>query len=254
MPLAIGEGSVLLFVVGASYVGRIAVGGVADPLDSAFNMEVLNAKEHATNTGLEIAAGGIMAAIAIVIGSRLIGLRRFHNAIPHHGNGASGVHGHLLVRVPASRTRQDRTLRTIPRRFRSRSHGRLSRALRATTRPSPRPNSHSRAPQPALKARAEPQHWYDYRNTQPGSYALKVTVRLFASYREKAGTSEIEMTLPQEATVGVAASMVAERYPGITQRPDSLVVAVNQEYADHLHILREGDEVALIPPVSGGQL
>jgi molybdopterin synthase catalytic subunit len=62
------------------------------------------------------------------------------------------------------------------------------------------------------------------------------------------------MTLPQEATVGVAASMVAERYPGITQRPDSLVVAVNQEYADHLHILREGDEVALIPPVSGGQL
>jgi MFS family permease len=157
MPLAIGERSVLLFVVGASYVGRIAVGGVADPLDSAFNMEVLNAKEHATNTGLEIAAGGIMAAIAIVIGSRLIGLRRFHNAIPHHGNGASGVHGHLLVRVPASRTRQDRTLRTIPRRFRSRSHGRLSRALRATTKPSPRPNSHSRAPQPALKARAEPQ-------------------------------------------------------------------------------------------------
>ena len=72
MPLAIGDGSVLLFIVGASYVGRIAVGGVASPLDSAFNMEVFNAKERATNTGLEIAAGGIMSAIAIVIGSRLI--------------------------------------------------------------------------------------------------------------------------------------------------------------------------------------
>ena len=78
-------------------------------------------------------------------------------------------------------------------------------------------------------------------------------MRLFASYREKAGTSEIEMTLPKEATVGVVASMVADRYPGITQRPDSLVIAVNQEYTDHLHILSDGDEVALIPPVSGGQ-
>ena len=72
MPLAIGEGSVLLFVVGASYVGRIAIGGMAGPLDSAFNMEVLNPKERATNTGIEIAVGGVMSAIAIVIGSRLI--------------------------------------------------------------------------------------------------------------------------------------------------------------------------------------
>lgn len=79
-------------------------------------------------------------------------------------------------------------------------------------------------------------------------------MRLFASYREKAGTSEIQMTLPKEATVGVVASMVADRYPGITQRPDSLVIAVNQEYADHLHTLSDGDEVALIPPVSGGQI
>ena len=61
------------------------------------------------------------------------------------------------------------------------------------------------------------------------------------------------MIIPQEATVRVVASMVADRYPSITQRPDSLVIAVNQEYADHLHILSDGDEVALIPPVSGGQ-
>lgn len=61
------------------------------------------------------------------------------------------------------------------------------------------------------------------------------------------------MIIPQEATVGVVASMVANRYPGITQRPDSLVIAVNQEYADHFHVLNDGDEVALIPPVSGGK-
>jgi hypothetical protein len=72
VPLAIGEGSVLLLIVGASYIGRIAVGGMSGPLDDAFNMEVLDSKERATNTGFEIAAGGVMSAITIVIGSRLI--------------------------------------------------------------------------------------------------------------------------------------------------------------------------------------
>ena len=90
-------------------------------------------------------------------------------------------------------------------------------------------------------------------NILPRSRALKVTVRLFASYREKAGASEVEFTLPQDATVGFLASLVAETYPGITQRPESLVVAVNHEYRDHLHSLDDGDEVALIPPVSGGR-
>ena len=106
---------------------------------------------------------------------------------------------------------------------------------------------------PRPTQRAQHHHWYDYVNISPGSGTLKVNVRLFASYREKAGASEIEVELPQEATVGFLASLVADRYPEITQRPDSLVIAVNQEYTDHLHGLRDGDEVALIPPVSGGR-
>jgi molybdopterin converting factor subunit 1 len=81
---------------------------------------------------------------------------------------------------------------------------------------------------------------------------LKVVVRLFASYRERAGRSELELELPEGSTVGYLAARVAEGYPGITAQPDSLVVAVNQEYRDHLHGLDDGDEVALIPPVSGG--
>ncbi len=81
---------------------------------------------------------------------------------------------------------------------------------------------------------------------------MKVVVRLFASYRERAGKSEVELELPEGSTVGYLVARVAERYPGITARPDSLVVAVNQEYRDHLHGLDDGDEVALIPPVSGG--
>ena len=45
---------------------------------------------------------------------------------------------------------------------------------------------------------------------------------------------------------------IARRHPGLTDEPDGLVVAVNDEYRDHLFVLTEGDEVALIPPVSGG--
>ena len=87
-----------------------------------------------------------------------------------------------------------------------------------------------------------------------GVEALKVTVRLFAVYRERAGTAQIELPLPEGATVALLAEDVIRRYPGITRDAATLVVAVNQEYQDHDHVLSSGDEVALIPPVSGGFL
>ena len=62
----------------------------------------------------------------------------------------------------------------------------------------------------------------------------------------------VELDVPKGATVGRLAADVNRHFPGLTEDPDSLVVAVNQEYRDHHHELREGDEVALIPPVSGG--
>ena len=81
---------------------------------------------------------------------------------------------------------------------------------------------------------------------------LRVTVKLFASYRERVGESEITVEMPDEATVGCLAEEVARQYPNLIADPSRLVVAVNQEYRDHLHGLEDGDEVALIPPVSGG--
>ncbi len=81
---------------------------------------------------------------------------------------------------------------------------------------------------------------------------MKVKVRLFASYRERAGRSEVEIDVPRGATVGRLAVEVARRFPDVTRSPEALVIAVNQEYRDHLHGLDDGDEVALIPPVSGG--
>ena len=81
-----------------------------------------------------------------------------------------------------------------------------------------------------------------------------MTVRLFAGHRERAGTAEVELELPDGATVSDLAEDVLRRYPAITRDPASLVVAVNQEYRDHDYVLRNGDEVGLIPPVSGGGL
>ena len=81
---------------------------------------------------------------------------------------------------------------------------------------------------------------------------LKVRVKLFASYKEKAGTSDIEMCLSEEATVSDAASELLRLYPSISGDTSRLMIAVNEEYQEHDYLLAENDEVAFIPPVSGG--
>ena len=76
---------------------------------------------------------------------------------------------------------------------------------------------------------------------------MRVTVRLFAGLRERAGRSEIELDLPDGARVADALSAVRDLAAGVP-----LVMAVNREYAQEDAVLAAGDELALIPPVSGG--
>jgi MoaE-MoaD fusion protein len=73
---------------------------------------------------------------------------------------------------------------------------------------------------------------------------MSVQVRLFAGLRERAGWSTRE----------VEARTVADVWPalGLGDEPKGLLYAVNREYAERTQELRDGDEVALIPPVSGG--
>jgi MoaE-MoaD fusion protein len=78
-----------------------------------------------------------------------------------------------------------------------------------------------------------------------------VSVRLFAGLRERAGTDRLEIELPDDARVAdVLAAMAAT--PVGELRPRECVVAVNREYAAADEPVRAGDEVALVPPVSGG--
>jgi MoaE-MoaD fusion protein len=89
--------------------------------------------------------------------------------------------------------------------------------------------------------------------SQPGrsssayACAVQISVRLFAGLRELAGTGRRDLELP-------AGSSLADVWPvlGLGDEPAGLLYAVNREYADPGRKLYDGDEVALIPPVSGG--
>ena len=76
---------------------------------------------------------------------------------------------------------------------------------------------------------------------------MRVVVRLFAGLREQAGTGRRELELP-------AGASVADVWPqlGVGEEPPGLLYAVNRDYAERERPLADGDEVALIPPVSGG--
>ncbi len=76
---------------------------------------------------------------------------------------------------------------------------------------------------------------------------MKVAVRLFAALRERAGTREAALELDEGASVD-------DVWPalGLGEEPAGLVYAVNRAYVDRGTLLADGDEVALIPPVSGG--
>ncbi len=81
---------------------------------------------------------------------------------------------------------------------------------------------------------------------------MRLTVRLFAGLRERAGTDRLDVELPHGATVADLLAAMASTAVG-PLAPRSCVVAVNREYAAPGDPVSEGDEVALVPPVSGGE-
>jgi molybdopterin converting factor subunit 1 len=79
---------------------------------------------------------------------------------------------------------------------------------------------------------------------------MRIRVLLFAGLREKAGRGEMELEMAE----GAAARDIPREISGLgmAQAPPSLRFAVNEEYVTGSETLKEGDEVALIPPVAGG--
>ena len=82
---------------------------------------------------------------------------------------------------------------------------------------------------------------------------MLVTVLLFARLRELAGESEMRHDLPAGSTVRTAWEATVRQFPQLADYERSLSAAVNADYARFTTPLHEGDEVAFLPPVSGGE-
>ncbi|HZP56891.1 MAG TPA: molybdopterin converting factor subunit 1 [Dehalococcoidia bacterium] len=80
----------------------------------------------------------------------------------------------------------------------------------------------------------------------------KVNVRLFAGLHDLVGRRDVVLDLPAGATIGQLRDQLANEYPVVQPFLTTLVAAVDEEYVPSEHVLREGESVALIPPISGG--
>ena len=81
---------------------------------------------------------------------------------------------------------------------------------------------------------------------------MRITLRMFAILRERSGISQMEIELRDGATVAAAIKQVGQQFAGIADLLPRTAAAVNLNYAKPAYVLRDGDELALIPPVSGG--
>jgi molybdopterin converting factor subunit 1 len=81
---------------------------------------------------------------------------------------------------------------------------------------------------------------------------MNITVRLFARVRELVGTDTVRVELPARSAVSKLRAALAEGWPAIAPLVARSAMAVNGEYVTDDNLLSPADEIALIPPVSGG--
>lgn len=81
---------------------------------------------------------------------------------------------------------------------------------------------------------------------------ITIYIRLFAAHRDIVGRPEVTVQTDPGATVGAVWEHLVAEYPPLGRYTGRLLYAVNQQFAEPDAILRDGDEVAIIPPVSGG--
>lgn len=81
---------------------------------------------------------------------------------------------------------------------------------------------------------------------------MRVTVRLFARLRDITGSAELTRHADAGATIGTVWRDLVAEFPGLADYERSISCAVNADYARMTQALSDGDEVAFLPPVSGG--
>jgi molybdopterin synthase sulfur carrier subunit len=81
---------------------------------------------------------------------------------------------------------------------------------------------------------------------------MTIIIKFFAILRDKTNTPEITLQLSTGATIANAIEQIAGQYPSIAPHLSKIACAVNEHYVPPTTELHDGDELALIPPVSGG--
>lgn len=81
---------------------------------------------------------------------------------------------------------------------------------------------------------------------------MRITVLCFAELAEALGTTEFTLELPDGTDVEAAMDAVCAGHPSVTERRDTLAIAVNERYASGAQTLQDGDVMAMVGPVSGG--
>jgi molybdopterin synthase sulfur carrier subunit len=81
---------------------------------------------------------------------------------------------------------------------------------------------------------------------------ITVTVKLFAAYQEACGVSELQLDLERGAVVALVRDRLIEEHPQLAQWRDLTRFGINLQFVEPDQALQDGDEVVLIPPVSGG--
>ena len=81
---------------------------------------------------------------------------------------------------------------------------------------------------------------------------MRVRVKLFATYREIVGRREFAWQIHPGDTIGTVVDGLVVKHPGLGPFRDTMLLAVNEEFAHADVALADGDEVAIMPPVSGG--
>ena len=83
---------------------------------------------------------------------------------------------------------------------------------------------------------------------------MRVNIRVFARLRDIIGVAELDRDVPTGTTAKKIWDDLVEEFPDISTYSGSISTAVNAEYAKMETVLDDGDEVAFLPPVSGGEL
>lgn len=81
---------------------------------------------------------------------------------------------------------------------------------------------------------------------------MRVKVKLYSAFRDIVGSKEEDLDLQEGSTVQSLLEDYVRRFPRLSRYREHIILSVNKEYGAPTRMLREGDEVSFLPPVSGG--